>query len=191
VTNQLATPTEIRTARLLLRPPRLEDAEAYFAIASDPEYAYFGSRQSVDREAAARGLLRIIAIPWHQRPELAVTYEGQVVGRVMLDVDQQNNIAALGYGIGRPWWGRGLATEAARAALDYAFEALDVAKVWARADPRNLASVRILEKLGLQREGLLRGHLLYRGERVDRVYYGLLRAEWEATRQPGSCAAVT
>jgi len=182
VTDQPATPTELRTARLLLRPPRPEDADAYFEIASDPEFAHFGSRQTIDREATGRALARIIAMPWEQRPEFAIVLEGQVVGRVMLDVDRLNRIAALGYGIGRPWWERGLATEAARAALDYAFEALGVAKVWARADPRNVGSVRVLEKLGMQREGLLRGHLFFRGERVGRVYYGLLREEWEAAR---------
>ena len=45
---------------------------------------------------------------------------------------------------------------------------------------RNIASVRVLEKPGMTREGLLRKHLIRRGERVDRVYYGLLREEWEA-----------
>jgi ribosomal-protein-alanine N-acetyltransferase len=182
VPDQTAQPVEIRTARLLLRPPTLEDADAYYEIARDPEYERFGSRQSVDREGARRGLARIIAIPWEQRPEFAVVLENRVIGRVMIDVDRPNLTAALGYGIGRAWWGRGLATEAARAALDYTFRDLGVDKVWARADPRNLASVRVLEKLGMQREGLLRSHLIYRGERVDRVYYGLLRAEWQATR---------
>ena len=72
--------------------------------------------------------------------------------------------------------------EAARAVMDYGFEVFKLAKVWARADPRNGASVRILEKLEMRCEGLLRGHLLVRGERVDRVYYGILREEWEAGR---------
>ena len=182
VTSQPASQTELRTKRLLLRPPRLDDADAYFAIASDPEYARFGSRGPVDRESTMRALVRITSFPWRQRPELAIVFGGQVVGRVMLDVDAQNNIAVLGYGIGRPWWGLGIATEAAQAALDYAFRELAVYKVWARADPRNLSSLRVLEKLGMRQEGLLRGHLIYRGERVDRVYYGILRPEWEATR---------
>jgi [ribosomal protein S5]-alanine N-acetyltransferase len=182
VTDQSVQPTEIRTARLLLRPPTLEDADAYFEIARDPEYAFFGSRQSVDRDSTRQGLARIIAVPWGQRPEFAITLDGQVIGRVMLDVDRPNRTASLGYGIGRAWWGRGLATEAAKAAVDYAFQGLGVDKVWARADPRNVASVKVLEKLGMQREGLLRSHLLYRGERVDRVYYGLLRDEWQSGR---------
>lgn len=175
-------PTELRTARLLLRPPRLDDVDAYLAIESDPEYAFYGTRQSIDREVMERGLARIIATPWQQRPELAIVLEGRLIGRAILDVDRANVTAALGYGVARECWGRGVASEAARAIVDYGFDAFGLAKVWARADPRNRASVRVLEKIGMQREGLLRGHLLVRGERVDRVYYGLLREEWEANR---------
>ena len=125
------------------------------------------------------------ATPWEQRPELAIVFEGEVVGRAILDVDRANVTAALGYGVARAHWGRGIASEAARAIVDYGFEAFSLAKVWARADPRNGASVRVLEKIGMQREGLLRGHLLVRGERVDRAYYGILREEWEAGRLAG------
>jgi len=182
VADQTAQPVEIRTARLLLRPPTLDDADAYYEIASDPEYERFGSGQSVNRESVRRGLERIIAISWERRPEFVVVLDGRAIGRVMLDVDRENLIVTLGYGIGRAWWGLGLATEAARAAVDYAFLELGVDKVWARADPRNVASLRVLEKLGMQREGLLRKHQLRRGERVDRVYYGLLREEWQAMR---------
>lgn len=183
MTNAQPAPTELRTARLLLRPPRQDDVDAYLALESDPEYAFYGTRQSIDREAMERGLARIVATPWEQRPEFAILLEGQLIGRAILDVDRTNITAALGYGVARVCWGRGIASEAARAIVDYGFEAFNLAKVWARADPRNGASVRVLEKIGMQREGLLRGHLLVRGERVDRVYYGLLREEWEGLRR--------
>lgn len=201
MTDQPAAPIELRTARLLLRRPRPEDADAYTAMATDPEYAAFGSRQPPDREATVRALARIIATPWHLRPEFAVVLagpgagpfsgladgrtDGPVVGRVSLDVDAQNGLAGLGYGIARPYWGQGLASEAAQAAIDYAFDSLLAAKVWARVDPRNVASVRVLEKLGMQREGLLRSQVVHWGERADRAAYGLLRAEWLAQHAGG------
>lgn len=175
-------PVELRTARLLLRPPRSDDADAYVALASDPEFAAFGSRRPPDRAATIRALARIIATPWQRRPEFAVILEDRVIGRVSLDVDAVNQAAALGYGIARAHWGRGLATEAAGAVVDYAFAALGLAKVWARVDPRNEASVRVLEKLGMQREGLQRSHVVHWGERADRALYGLLRAEWRGRR---------
>jgi ribosomal-protein-alanine N-acetyltransferase len=164
----------------------MDDLDAYFGIVSDPEYAHFGSSFTPDRESTERALKRIVARPWHERPELAIAHEGRVVGRIMLDVDRVNLVASLGYGIARECWGRGFASEAARAVVDYAFEGLALERVWARADPLNLASVRVLEKLGMQREGLLRSHVLRRGERADRVYYGILRSEWETARQASS-----
>jgi ribosomal-protein-alanine N-acetyltransferase len=179
---QTPAPTELRTARLLLRPPTLDDVDAYLALESDPEYGAYGLRQRIDRDGVERGLARIIGTPWQQRVELAIVLAGQVIGRAILDIDRANVTAALGYGVARSCWGRGIASEAARAIMNYGFEAFELAKVWARADPRNGASVRVLEKLGMEREGLLRGHLLVRGERVDRVYYGILREEWEAAR---------
>ena len=182
VTEHLPMPTELRTARLLLRQPRPDDVDAYLAIESDPDYLFYGSRQSVDREGMERGLARIIAAPWHQHPEFAVVFRGQVVGRVVLTVDRENATAALGYGVARTCWGLGIATEAARAGMDYSFQTFVLEKVWARVDPRNVGSVRVLEKLGMQREGLLRSQIVRRGERVDRAYYGILRAEWKAGR---------
>ncbi|MAG35829.1 MAG: hypothetical protein CL878_06255, partial [Dehalococcoidia bacterium] len=70
----------------------------------------------------------------------------------------------------------------------YGFRSVDLAKVYARADPRDTASVRVLEKLSMQREGLLRSHVVRRGVRADRVYYGLMREEWlTLTRPPTPC----
>jgi ribosomal-protein-alanine N-acetyltransferase len=186
VTDQLPEPTELRTARLLLRQPRLDDVDDYLAIESDPEYAEYGARLSIDRAGMERGLARIIAAPWHQHPEFAIVLKGRVVGRVVLTVDGEHATAVLGYGVARTYWGRGIASEAAGAVVDYGFEAFGLAKVWARVDPRNVASVRVLEKLGMQREGLLRSQLVRRGERVDRAYYGILREEWEAGRSASS-----
>ncbi len=57
-----------------------------------------------------------------------------------------------------------------------------VGRIWAFADVRNVASARVMEKLGMQLEGVLRQHDVRRGEFVDRAVYGLLRAEWEAAR---------
>ena len=127
-----------------------------------------------------RALERIIAVPWAQRPEFVIEWEGHLVGRVMLEVDRVNLVATLGYGVAREHWGRGIASEAAQAVTDYAFTELGVEKVAARVDPRNVASVRVLEKLGMQREGVLRSQVVRWGERADRALYGILREDWDA-----------
>jgi RimJ/RimL family protein N-acetyltransferase len=79
----------------------------------------------------------------------------------------------LGYAIGREWWGRGFATEAARGAMVWAVETFDLLRIWAATDVRNVRSRRVLEKLGMQLEGLRSGHHIGRArEVIDEVVYG-------------------
>ena len=80
--------------------------------------------------------------------------------------------------MGVPFWGRGYAPEAAGAVLQYAFEELGLNRVWAQHFTRNPASGRVLEKLGFQREGTLRGHQKRFDEFEDSVVYGILASEW-------------
>ncbi len=164
-------PAEVRTRRLVLQKPQPADEDALLAIWTDPAYAFF---------ALSGPATRADVHQWLAGPTRWVALLGDdVVGMVQLEVDAAERTAALGYGLARQYRGLGLATEAARAVVDVGFGPLGLARIWARADPHNLASVRVLEKLGMRREGLLRQHVVRRGERVDRVYYGLLRAEWQ------------
>lgn len=176
-------PPELRTARLLLRSPTPDDADAYFELVNSPDVNRFGAGRPLPYASVLQLLERIVAAQGERRLELAIALNGPAIGRVMLIVDTVNRIASVGYGLLPAHWGRGFATEATVAVVDYAFEQLGLDKVWARADARNLASVRVLEKVGMQREGLLRQEVLRRGERVDRVYYGLLRDEWATARE--------
>jgi ribosomal-protein-alanine N-acetyltransferase len=86
----------------------------------------------------------------------------------------------LGFAIGRAHWGKGVGSEAVRAAVAWGFEAFALAKIWATADARNARSQRLMEKLGMQLEGQLRSHERARDGRTDKLYYGLLREEWLA-----------
>jgi RimJ/RimL family protein N-acetyltransferase len=84
----------------------------------------------------------------------------------------------LGYCYGERAWGRGYATEAARALLQWAFATLDLNRVQAETDTRNAASARVLEKLGFVREGMLREDCVVDGDVSDSWVYGLIRREW-------------
>jgi len=97
-------------------------------------------------------------------------------------VSKEHHRAEIGYSIARARWGQGLVPEAALALIGWAFPTYGVAKVFARADARNERSWRVMEKLGMTREGLLRKHRLTPDGRADEVIYGLLREEWEASR---------
>jgi len=112
--------------------------------------------------------------PWETSPTFAVVLHGTLIGTVNLEVDAEKRTAMLGYAIGRKWWGQGIATEAARAAMAWGIEVFDLVRLWASTDARHLRSRRVLEKLGMQLETLRAGDQVGRfGELVDEVVYGL------------------
>ena len=117
--------------------------------------------------------------PWETNPIFAVVLDSTVIGGINVRVNVRDETAELGYSIGRPYWGKGLMPEAAEAVIDWAFEEYSLAKVAALADLRNDRSWRVMEKLGMKREGVLRSQVKGRDGRVDNVCYGLLREEWK------------
>ena len=90
----------------------------------------------------------------------------------------------VGYCFDEPAWGKGYASEAVHAMLQWAYSALDLNRVEAELDTRNAASARVLEKLGFEREGLRREDCIVSGEVSDSWIYGLLRRDWKA--DPGA-----
>jgi ribosomal-protein-alanine N-acetyltransferase len=88
--------------------------------------------------------------------------------------------ADLGYAYNRKYWGQGYGTEAAMAVLKFGFETMKLYRVGAVALHDNQASHNILEKLGMQREGIRRSATAIRGKHEDLVCYSILRPEWEA-----------
>ena len=174
---------ELRTERMLLRPHRLEDVDEVFEFACDPEWGrYYKVPKPYRREHAVEFVARRILASWDEHPLWAMVLEGKVVGGIGLRIDAGHARGCLGYAVARKHWGRGLTVEAARAVIDWSFRKRGLARVYAYADVRNVQSLRVMEKLGLAREGMLRSHRTFRGERINDVYHGLLREEWEAGR---------
>jgi len=154
----LRGPDHILTPRLLLRAFRTDDAEAIFSrYAADPAATrYVGFRTHRSPEDV-RGFLQLVA---ESRAKgrgyaFAVTLPGAgLIGSIGCDVKQAT--VTVGYLLARPWWGRGLASEALQALVGWARVQPGVWRVDALCHPDNLASIRVLEKAGLQREALLR-----------------------------------
>ncbi|HUG24376.1 GNAT family N-acetyltransferase [Piscinibacter sp.] len=106
---------------------------------------------------------------------------GEVVGTSLLfRFDTDSARAEVGYALGRPHWGRGFMHEALGALIGFAFGTLALRRLEAEVDPRNLASDRVLIRLGFTREGLLRQRWVAKGEAKDTHIYGLLRGEWSS-----------
>ena len=98
----------------------------------------------------------------------------------LAQLDEQNRRAELGFALGREHWGNGYMREALVALFDFAFGELKLHRLEADVDPRNAASIHLLERLGFKKEGYLRERWWVNGEIQDTLFYGLLQREWSS-----------
>jgi len=172
----MTRPTELSAKRLTLRPFQAGDVEDALAYRNDPEFARFLVHipQPFTRSDADAFVALNMSEPWDRSPTFAIVLNETVIGTVNLEVKTQQRSATLGYAIGRMWWNKGFATEAARAALGWGIEAFRLVRVQAATDRRNARSQRVLEKLGMQRQGLsVRDFVDRDGASVVEVVYTL------------------
>jgi ribosomal-protein-alanine N-acetyltransferase len=177
----LETPT-LETPRLTLRPFRDADVDDLFALHTDRTVLrYWDSPPWTDRARADRFVATCRAIAEGDdgaRVAVERRTDGGFVGWCSVTTwNPTYRSASLGYCFAQASWGQGYATEAAGALLDWAFETLDLNRVQAETDTRNLGSARVLEKLGFVREGTLREDCVVDGDVSDSWVYGLLRRE--------------
>lgn len=151
-------PEAITTERLLLRRPKLSDAAAVYEYGRDPEVARYVDWPALSRiEEAIAATERALRF-WDTGEEctwrIIVKPDDAPIGTVACRVN--GHAVDLGFVLARHVWGNGYATEAARAVLEWAASLETVHRVWATCDIENAASARVLEKIGMSREGILR-----------------------------------
>jgi [ribosomal protein S5]-alanine N-acetyltransferase len=153
----------LQTERLLLRPPRRDDVDAIHGWGRDPEVtrwvAWPRHESRDDAHAFVEAVLSSNEDPEAPMVHVAVRHDtGEVIGSTGLSPDHG---VQIGYVLARRHWGQGFATELACALVDAAWSTPDVRRVWAICDLENLASARVLEKCGMQREGVLRRYAVH------------------------------
>ena len=174
----------LRTARCLLRRPAMSDAQAMFEALGPgrvPEHSPFSLIESI---ADVEAQLERHAGRWLS--DHGVTFaitdgrDGRFLGET--SVFRQTDRWMLGYWIAVDAWGRGLATEAARALVDLVFDVLEAEHVWAGTVVENPASARVLQKLGfVQREEPIEPYA-FADRRFEAVGWDLTRAAWRSGR---------
>ena len=109
----------------------------------------------------------------------AITVDNMVIGSI--GIFRQGNIhrqtAELGYYIAEEYWGKGIMTEAVKQICEYVFAKSDIIRIYAEPFANNIASCRVLEKVGFQYEGTLRSNAVKNGKVIDMEMYSLLKAE--------------
>lgn len=178
----------LTTERLTLRPFILSDAKEVQRLA--------GNRSIADttlnvphpyEDGIAEGWIKTHT-PKYRSGELASfaiveQSSDNLLGAVGITISQQFHRADLGYWIGVPYWGQGFCTEASKRIVDFAFSALGLHRVTAYHLARNPASGRVMEKIGMTNEGLLREHTYRWGKHEDLVAYGILATDQQKSEQ--------
>ena len=180
----------IETERLILRPIEARDWRAIHRYASLPEVVRYLPHEPFTEEDAS-----VFALRWSEQarqqelegqgngwPEMLVAQrkvDGRLIGHLPFEVfNAKYRTREIGWVFDPAYQGQGYATEAARAVLELAFGELGLHRVVATCDPRNRASYRVMEKLGMRREGHHRKDVQIRGEWSDEYFYAILEEEW-------------
>lgn len=174
----------LETARLTLRHFTDADLVPFMAYRNDPNVARYQGWEGIS-EAEAHAFIaeqKLVApgVPgqWFQ---IAIELKGMgtLAGDCALKIDEHDERQAeIGYTLARAYQGKGIAAEAVSRVLDYAFRTLELHRVIAITDCENTASVTLLERLGLRREGHFIQNVWFKGKWADEYLYAILQHEW-------------
>jgi RimJ/RimL family protein N-acetyltransferase len=176
----------IRTERLILRPPQLSDAEAAYERRSLPQVArYQDWEMPYTRERAETSTAEAAAMDGPAVGKgwtitvVDATAPDRILGDLYVELRWGGRSAFIGFTFHPDHWGRGYATEAARALVHHLFTEVRVSRVEASLHPDNPPSARVLEACGLVFEGLTRQSFWVGDDCSDDMLYGMTRADWD------------
>jgi RimJ/RimL family protein N-acetyltransferase len=175
----------LRTERLMLRDFVETDLKAVYAYASDPEvvrYMDWGPNTEEDSKSFVQQAISGTREHPRKSYTLAIILksENELIGGCgiyMTNLD--NREGYIGYCLNRNFWARGYGTETAKALLNFGFETLDLHRIFATCDVENIASVHVLEKVGMRKEAHFQQHKWVKGKWRDSLLYAILDHEWK------------
>ena len=180
-------PLPLKTERLLLRPYFPEDADAFYAYMSNPEVLRFEPYLPLTRKDADAELEKRISDPDFIAVCLPPDDDhpwGRLIGHIFFSPCAFSTWE-IGWMLDSDFWGNGYATQAAHAVMTAAFDVGIAHRIIAMCNPENSASERLMQRLGMRREGLLVKNLYFRTDEngnpiwLDTAMYAVLREEWQ------------
>lgn len=180
----------IVTERLHLRPFRDDDLDDLYAFHARPDvarYLYWEARSRAETKRVLtqkKTLTQLTASGARLSLAVVLPASAKVIGEVILIWQSaEHQQGEIGYVFHPDYGGQGYATEATRALLALGFDGLGLHRIYGRCDGRNVASYRVMERLGMRREAHFIHNEIFKGEWGDELIYALLRSEWEAQQQ--------
>ncbi|MDO9361974.1 MAG: GNAT family N-acetyltransferase [Sphingopyxis sp.] len=168
----------LTTARLVLRQLREDDAAALFPVLSDPEVMVWWSSGPHASPAETADYVKGNAAEGQGFDCWAITAGDDVALGWVILIDGKPDVKEIGYILNRDHWGNGIAREAVSRVIDHAFADLKLRRIFADTDPENAGSISLIQRLGFQYEGRLRGEWETHIGVRDSLIFGLLQDEW-------------
>lgn len=184
VTITVRTFPRLQTDRLILREIEMDDTEAVFRHLSNGEVTKYMDIEPLAAPEEAEEIIRFCQDLFERgagiRWGIELKEETRLVGTCGFNtwIKTGARRAEIGYDLSRDYWGRGIMNEALRAVIDYGFKQMNFNRLEALVDVANGRSMRVLRRLGFQREGVLREYMYYKGKFWDEVCFSLLQREW-------------
>ena len=170
--------------RLSLREFTKEDWAAVHQYASQDivcRYQPWGPNTEKDSQDFVNQVMIDRAQQPRTRFVLAIIYKEKMVGAGEFNIrDMANRAGEVAYIVHPDYWGRGIATDVAQLLIDFGFKELKLHRIYATCDPRNIGSSKVLEKVGMIKEGRIRDDLLIKDGWRDSLLYSVLEHEWKA-----------
>jgi ribosomal-protein-alanine N-acetyltransferase len=176
-------PERIETERLILRPLTMADVDGVWVYASDPEVTRFTIFDChTNRRITEEWLKSAIESSAGESLLFGIEHRehSKIIGSCAIRAwDRQHNRAEMGWALARAYWNQGYATEAVRALIGFGFEHLKLNRLQALCVPAHIASRRVMEKAGMQFEGILRQAEFFKTAYQDVALHSILREEWK------------
>ncbi len=173
----------IETERLILREMRLTDTKDLYEYASDPEVSKFTTWETHKSIEDTKAFINTV-IEAQQKKQVRCWYielkvEKKIIGSCgFVNWDIGNSRAAFGYVIARKYWNTGIMTEAMKEVIAFGFNKMALNRIEATCNDENIGSYRVMEKLGMQYEGLYREYAFKHGQFHDVKIYSILKKEY-------------
>ncbi|ABY93105.1 GCN5-related N-acetyltransferase [Thermoanaerobacter mathranii subsp. mathranii str. A3] len=174
----------LETPRLILKKISLEDAEDMFEYARDPEvtkYVSWEYHKSIEDSVKFINLL--LSKYANSEPSdwgLYLKENGKLIGTCgYVFIDEKNMTGEIGYVLGKKYWNKGFMTEAVKKVIEFGFKKLNLNRIQARCKVENIPSERVMQKVGMKFEGILRETVFIKGRFWDMKMYSILKREYE------------
>lgn len=173
---------QIITERLKLREIKTDDAESIYKILSNPDVIKYDTFDLFTNMKQAYDLIDWFKTQYRDKRSIfwgiSLTSQSDIIGWCKCEIEVPKVRADLGYDLNPDYWNKGIMTESLKAVIEYVFQTLNINRIEATVSTMNMASIKVLEKLGFANEGILRERSLFSSTIHDTVMFSMLKREY-------------